>query len=171
MYHHHHHHHPLLDPVLFASSCGEVGANPPSTTAAISNEATLDLRLASISAAVEFSKNNNLLGVLLDTYLLVCPLSLYEGSIPFFATPHPGQGAVAGSCRTRCWTVDCRIWHRGEPRKSRFINSKCRWWRSGRSLPRGRPGLPPTDMVLGDAVIVTIYANALSLQGVIEGLY
>jgi hypothetical protein len=26
-------------------------------------------------------------------------------------------------------------------------------------------------MVLGDAVIVTIYANALSLQGVIEGLY
>jgi len=58
-------------PVLFASSCGEVGANPPSTTAAIRNEATLDLRLRSISAAVEFSKNNNLLGVFLDTYLLV----------------------------------------------------------------------------------------------------
>jgi len=58
-------------PVLFASSCGEVGANPPSTTAAIRNEATLDFRLTSISAAVEFSKNNNLLGVFLDTYLLV----------------------------------------------------------------------------------------------------
>jgi CDK inhibitor PHO81 len=64
---------PLLptDPVLFASSCGEVGANPPSTTATIRNEAALDLRLTSISAAVEFSKNNNLLGVFLDTYLLV----------------------------------------------------------------------------------------------------
>ncbi|KAI0285103.1 hypothetical protein BGY98DRAFT_930604 [Russula aff. rugulosa BPL654] len=58
-------------PVLFASSCGEVGANPPSTTATIRNEAALDLRLTSISAAVEFSKNNNLLGVFLDTYLLV----------------------------------------------------------------------------------------------------
>jgi len=31
----------------------------------------LDLRLTSISAAVEFSKNNNLLGAFLDTYLLV----------------------------------------------------------------------------------------------------
>ncbi|KAH9045748.1 cyclin-dependent protein kinase inhibitor [Lactarius pseudohatsudake] len=59
-------------PVLFASSCGEVGANPPSTTTATPrNEAAHDLRLSSISAAVEFSKNNNLLGVLLDTYLLV----------------------------------------------------------------------------------------------------
>ncbi|KAI0303064.1 hypothetical protein BC826DRAFT_1089488 [Russula brevipes] len=58
-------------PVLFASSCGEVGAKPPSTTATIRNEVIQDLRLASISAAVEFSKNNNLLGVFLDTYLLV----------------------------------------------------------------------------------------------------
>lgn len=49
-------------------------AKPPSTTAAIDNEAiSSDLRLTSISAAVEFSKNNNLLGVFLDTYLLVCP--------------------------------------------------------------------------------------------------
>jgi CDK inhibitor PHO81 len=62
----------FLDPVLFASSCGEVGANPPSTTTATQrNEAVHDLRLSSISAAVEFSKNNNLLGVFLDTYLLV----------------------------------------------------------------------------------------------------
>ena len=62
----------FLDPVLFASSCGEVCANPPSTTTATPrNEAAHDLRLSSISAAVEFSKNNNLLGVLLDTYLLV----------------------------------------------------------------------------------------------------
>jgi len=59
-------------PVLFSSSCGEVRAKPPSTTAAIGNEAiSSDLRLTSISAAVEFSKNNNLLGVFLDTYLLV----------------------------------------------------------------------------------------------------
>ena len=62
----------FLDPVLFASSCGEVCANPPSTTTATPrNEVAHDLRLSSISAAVEFSKNNNLLGVLLDTYLLV----------------------------------------------------------------------------------------------------
>ena len=62
----------FLDPVLFASSCGEVGTNPPSTTTAtLRNEAAHDLRLSSISAAVEFSKNNNLLGVFLDTYLLV----------------------------------------------------------------------------------------------------
>ena len=69
------HYYPLsiTDPVLFSSSCGEVRAKPPSTTAAIRNEATSsDLRLTSISAAVEFSKNNNLLGVFLDTYLLVC---------------------------------------------------------------------------------------------------
>ena len=62
----------FLDPVLFASSCGEVGASPPSTTTTTPrNEAAHDLRLSSISAAVEFSKNNNLLGVFLDTYLLV----------------------------------------------------------------------------------------------------
>jgi CDK inhibitor PHO81 len=62
----------VLDPVLFASSCREVSASPPSTTAATPrNEAAHDLRLSSISAAVEFSKNNNLLGVFLDTYLLV----------------------------------------------------------------------------------------------------
>ncbi len=67
---------PHSDPVLFASSCGEVRAKLPSTTAAIvRSEATLDLRLTSVSAAVEFSKNNNLLGVLLDTCLLVCPFS------------------------------------------------------------------------------------------------
>ena len=75
------------DPVLFTLSCGEVGANPPSTTAAIRNEAMLDLRLASISAAVEFSKNNNLLGVFLDTYLLVCPLWT-NGSLSCFDTSH-----------------------------------------------------------------------------------
>jgi len=63
----------LPDPVLFASSCGEGRANPPSSTTAssIRNKVTPDLRLTSISAAVEFSKNNNLLGVFLDTYLLV----------------------------------------------------------------------------------------------------
>jgi hypothetical protein len=66
------------DPVLFASSCGDVGANPPSTTATIRSEVTLDLRLTSISEAVEFSKNNNLLGVFLDTYLLVGSLWLNE---------------------------------------------------------------------------------------------
>jgi CDK inhibitor PHO81 len=45
------------------------------------------LRLTSISAAVEFSKNNNLLGVFLDTYLLVCSICLNE-TLPRFATPH-----------------------------------------------------------------------------------
>ena len=63
-----------IDPVLFASSCGEVDANPLSTTTTTPRtEASHahDLRLSSISAAVEFSKNNNLLGVFLDTYLLV----------------------------------------------------------------------------------------------------
>src|ERR1700677_2990875 len=66
------HHFFFLDPVLFASSCGELCANPPSTTTATPrNEAAHDLRLSSISAAIEFSKNNNLLGVFLDTYLLV----------------------------------------------------------------------------------------------------
>lgn len=64
-----------------------MGANPPSTTAAIRNEATLDLRLTSISAAVEFSKDNNLLGVFLDTYLLVCSICLNE-TLSRFATPH-----------------------------------------------------------------------------------
>ncbi|KAI0301875.1 hypothetical protein B0F90DRAFT_1667714 [Multifurca ochricompacta] len=44
-------------PVLFASSCGEVGASPPSTTATLQQNA-----VTNISAAVEFSKNNNLLG-------------------------------------------------------------------------------------------------------------
>jgi len=78
---------PPLDPVLFASSCGAVGANPPSTTAVIRNEPTLDLRLTSISAAVEFSKNNNLLGLFLDTYLLVGSLWLNEALFRF-TMPH-----------------------------------------------------------------------------------
>ncbi|KAI0269321.1 hypothetical protein BC834DRAFT_820621 [Gloeopeniophorella convolvens] len=58
-------------PVLFASSCGHAGAQPPSTTAPRAAPPAADSRLASVGAAVEFAKNNNLLGVLVDTYLLV----------------------------------------------------------------------------------------------------
>jgi len=73
-----------------------VGANPPSTTAAIRSEATPDLRLTSISAAVEFSKDNNLLGVFLDTYLLVGPLWLNEA---LFCLTMPHQVKVPSLVR------------------------------------------------------------------------
>jgi hypothetical protein len=92
----------LPDPVLFASSCGGVRANPPSSTTAaiIRNKVMPDLRLTSVSAAVEFSKDNNLLGVFLDTYLLVCRLLTHRG-IFILARCYVtlGQGAFA---RSRC---------------------------------------------------------------------
>ena len=67
-----------------------MGASPPSTTAAIrNNETSHDLRLTSISAAVEFSRNNNLLGVFLDTYLLVCLfVTRWSFILPFYVTTH-----------------------------------------------------------------------------------
>ncbi|RDX55713.1 hypothetical protein OH76DRAFT_764359 [Lentinus brumalis] len=56
-------------PVFFASHCGETSRAPPSATA-LNTEDVHDHRLWSLDAAVEFSKMNNLLGVLLDAGLL-----------------------------------------------------------------------------------------------------
>lgn len=58
-----------------------------------------DLRLASVSAAVEFSKDNNLLGVFLDTYLLVCRFLTHPGILSWRCYVTLGQGAFA---RSRC---------------------------------------------------------------------
>lgn len=58
------------DPVFFASLCGQAGVNPPSTTA-LTVQDTHDYRLSSLGAAVEWCKLNNLLGLLLDSELLV----------------------------------------------------------------------------------------------------
>ncbi len=59
--------------MFFASHCGETSRAPPSATA-LNTEDVHDHRLWSLDAAVEFSKMNNFLGVLLDAGLLVRPL-------------------------------------------------------------------------------------------------
>ena len=61
------------DPVFLASLCGEPSVARPSATA-LGTDDVYDYRFASLGAAVEFAKQNNLLGVLLDAGLLVsCP--------------------------------------------------------------------------------------------------
>ncbi|CDO68721.1 hypothetical protein BN946_scf184652.g48 [Trametes cinnabarina] len=56
-------------PVFLASQCGEYSRAPPSATA-LNIDDVHDYRLWSLDAAVEFSKMNNLLGVILDAGLL-----------------------------------------------------------------------------------------------------
>ncbi|OJT10196.1 Ankyrin repeat protein nuc-2 [Trametes pubescens] len=56
-------------PVFLASQCGERSRAPPSATA-LDIDDVHDYRLWSLDAAVEFSKLNNLLGVILDAGLL-----------------------------------------------------------------------------------------------------
>ncbi|KAH9947260.1 cyclin-dependent protein kinase inhibitor [Amylocystis lapponica] len=65
-------------PVFFASQCGERSSAPPSATA-LSMDDVHDHRLSSLDSAVEFSKLNNLLGVLLDARLLTQVPSLIQG--------------------------------------------------------------------------------------------
>ena len=61
--------------MFLASQCGETSRAPPSATA-LDTDDVHDHRLWSLDAAVEFSKMNNLLGVLLDAGLLVRPFPL-----------------------------------------------------------------------------------------------
>lgn len=60
-----------LDSVFLASECGVRGASLPSSTA-LGPEDVDDRRLSSISAAVDWARTNNLLGIFLDADLLVC---------------------------------------------------------------------------------------------------
>lgn len=63
----------FIDPVFFGSQCGEKSPFVPSPTALSIADVT-DRRLFSLDAAVEFAKENNLLGVLLNAEALVCPI-------------------------------------------------------------------------------------------------
>jgi len=65
-------------PVFFASQCGERSRWLPSATA-LSIDDVHDYRFSSLDSAVEFSKSNNLLGVLLDAGLLARVPSLIQG--------------------------------------------------------------------------------------------
>ncbi|KAI0677463.1 cyclin-dependent protein kinase inhibitor [Trametes maxima] len=65
-------------PVFLASQCGEHSRAPPSVTA-LNIDDVHDFRLWSLDAAVEFSKMNNLLGVILDAGLLARVPSLIQG--------------------------------------------------------------------------------------------
>ncbi|KAI0638270.1 cyclin-dependent protein kinase inhibitor [Trametes polyzona] len=65
-------------PVFLASQCGERSRAPPSATALDIDDGH-DYRLWSLDAAVEFSKMNNLLGVILDAGLLARVPSLIQG--------------------------------------------------------------------------------------------
>ena len=87
------------DPVFLASKCGIQNACAPTPTS-LGPEDMDDRRLSSISAAVDWAKTNNLLGVFLDadllvsdalcpsplSYLLFCPLALIIKTFffPFF---------------------------------------------------------------------------------------
>ena len=63
-------HEALLDPVFFASQCGQKSSVTPSRTALSVVDVT-DRRLTCLGAAVKFSKKNNLLGVFVDAAVLV----------------------------------------------------------------------------------------------------
>ncbi|CCM04807.1 uncharacterized protein FIBRA_07000 [Fibroporia radiculosa] len=65
-------------PVFFASQCGEKSRAQPSP-AALGVDDVHDYRFASLDAAVEFSRSNNLLGLLLDAGLLAQAPSLIQG--------------------------------------------------------------------------------------------
>lgn len=65
-------------PVFLASQCGEHSRALPSATA-LGIDDVQDYRFSSLDAAVEFSKSNNLLGVLLDAGLLAQVPSLIQG--------------------------------------------------------------------------------------------
>ncbi|GBE79586.1 Ankyrin repeat protein nuc-2 [Sparassis crispa] len=79
-------------PVFLASECGERSNAPPSA-AALSLDDSHDYRLSSLDSAVDFSKLNNLLGVLLDAKLLAQVPSVIQGVKDFgllvaaFGTP------------------------------------------------------------------------------------
>lgn len=62
------------DPVFFMSNCGLPSGQDPDTPGS-KWETAVDARCASVDAAVTFVKANNLLGVLLHAYLLVCSQS------------------------------------------------------------------------------------------------
>jgi CDK inhibitor PHO81 len=64
----------LLDPVFFASQCGKSLETAPSCAAAGTPDLS-DRRKFGLGAAVGFAKSNNLLGVLLESEILVCHLS------------------------------------------------------------------------------------------------
>ncbi|KAH8118535.1 cyclin-dependent protein kinase inhibitor [Phellopilus nigrolimitatus] len=65
-------------PVFLASECGMRSSCPPSPTA-LRPEDVDDRRLSSISAAVDWAKTNNLLGVFLDADLLTKVPALIQG--------------------------------------------------------------------------------------------
>ncbi|EJD01250.1 cyclin-dependent protein kinase inhibitor [Fomitiporia mediterranea MF3/22] len=65
-------------PVFLASECGVRGACTPNETA-LGPEDVDDRRLSSISAAVDWAKANNLLGIFLDADLLIKVPSLVQG--------------------------------------------------------------------------------------------
>jgi CDK inhibitor PHO81 len=67
----------LLDPVFFASQCGQKGSVTPSRTT-LSIEDARDRRLTCLGAAVNFSKKNNLLGVFIDAAVLVTSDSVVQ---------------------------------------------------------------------------------------------
>lgn len=61
----------LIDAVFFASKCG-VARNSTTTLELIVDDEETDSRCRSVGAAVQFAKSNNLLGVMLNSKLLVC---------------------------------------------------------------------------------------------------
>jgi CDK inhibitor PHO81 len=62
--------HKALDPVFFASQCGQRGSVAPSNTA-LNVDDVSDRRLSCLGAAVKFAKKNNLLGIFIDAAVLV----------------------------------------------------------------------------------------------------
>lgn len=93
----------MSDPVFFASRCGQTALDLPSATT-FSVEDAHDYRLSSLGAAVEWSKLNNLLGVLLDAELLVSVfvfVPLPYSKVHSLLAPD----TISGSRRERFWIV------------------------------------------------------------------
>ncbi|KAI0921288.1 hypothetical protein AcW2_006306 [Taiwanofungus camphoratus] len=65
-------------PVFLASQCGEPSHSLPSRTALCMAD-VCDYRFSSLNSAIDFSKSNNLLGVILDASLLARVPSLIQG--------------------------------------------------------------------------------------------
>lgn len=69
-----------IDPVFLSSRCGKNNLHLPACSYQMVDE-NQDDRLRSVSAAVEFAKDNNLLGVFVDAELLVRSTSSEEAII------------------------------------------------------------------------------------------
>ncbi|KII95927.1 hypothetical protein PLICRDRAFT_99241 [Plicaturopsis crispa FD-325 SS-3] len=96
-------------PVFFSSHCGLENHGLLGPTA-MDLKDDPDRRLFSLSAAVEFAKSNNLLGIFVNTDILVSASILFILRSSSHDACPPGPGPFTDPKRPKCWTIDWSVW-------------------------------------------------------------